>query len=486
SKTMLSSKSKKLSPGSRAATPNASQTESALAKNSPTSLLEKARNKLLLTSVTDQDRSVYNAIAAVHLGSIGAFIPQNNRDSAALASTIVESNDESALPTTNQQHLVAPNFLKIEKKVFPALPLSIHQSWPNIFSQNVASPAFSSSFPPPGVRFENTAQLAQCGNLLRKCHSSFSTASSTSDGPFGPTQQALIEPYAQNEDEANRVRWLIRRVVEEFAADNLKTTTVLSEVLLLAPSLDQECYRKLLNCVIAQFETARLLDVDLLQGVVYLVESASSDYLELDDLVHILVVLRTRLQETHQQSTKHPYYLIWALSRLLDVMVEGKVKDLRRVADQEPLSALFIQLKDSQDPYLKHQATYAFQGLLHIPNDETRRQFALRHAGNITMGLLGVASVGKLNLGQLKDGADHLYEAAGEAHEVSTKIVDGVRSLLEGGQGIWASVRGGIFSGGRQLWYSALREAEEYIRTGRLQDFNRFVFEAPCRAHTEF
>ncbi|KAF9110668.1 hypothetical protein BGW39_004628, partial [Mortierella sp. 14UC] len=196
----------------------------------------------------------------------------------------------------------------------------------------------------------------------------------TPDEPLDPAQQASIEPYARNEDEANRVRSLIQGVVEEFAADNLKTTAVLSEVLLLAPCLDQEHYRKLLNCVIAEFEMETLLDPALLQGLVQLVESASPDYLEPDDLVRILVVLRTPLQDTHQQSTKHPYYLTWALSRLLDVMVEGKVKDLRRVVDQEPLSALFSQLKNSEDPYLKHQATYAFQGLLHVPNDETRRQ----------------------------------------------------------------------------------------------------------------
>ncbi|KAG0378912.1 hypothetical protein BGX24_002406 [Mortierella sp. AD032] len=483
---MFSFKAKKSTPGSRAPTPNAAQPELVHSKNSSTSLLEKVRKKRLLASITDQDRSVLNAVASVHLGSIDAFVPQDNQGSAALAFTIVESNDKSVLPMRNQPQPVAPRSLKIEKKVLPALPSSTQQPWSNIFSQNVAPPTLSTSFPPPGVRFENTAQLAYCGNLLRKSLSPFSGAACTSDEPLDPIQRALIEPYAQSEDEANQVRWLIQRVVEEFAADSLKTTAVLSEVLLLASSLDQECYRKLLNCVITQFETAILVDIDLLLGVVYLVESASSDYLEPDDLVRILTVLRIRLQETHSQSTKHPYYLTLALSRLLDVMVDGKVKDLQRVVEQEPLSALFNQLKDSTDPYLKHQAIYAFQGLLHVPNDETRRQFMLRHAGNITMGLLGVASVCKLDLGQLKDGADHLYKAAGDAHEVGTKIVGGMRTLFESGQGIWASVRGGIFSGGRHLWYSTLREAEEHIRYGRLQNFNRLVLEAPCHAHIEF
>lgn len=356
----------------------------------------------------------------------------------------------------------------------------------SVFPRNTAPPALSTTLPPPGSRFENIAQLAYCGNLLRKCLSPSLVSASSFGESLDSTQRALIDPYAQNEDEVNRIRWLIQRAVEEFAADSLKTAAILSEVLLLASSLDQEYYRKLLNCMIAKFETTVLLDIDLLQGVVYLVESTSSDYLNPDDLVRILAVLRARLQGTHLQASKHPYYLTCALSRLLDVMAEGKVQDLRRVVDQEPLSALFSQLKDSTDPYLKHQVTYAFQALMHVPNDETRRQFVLRHAGNITMGLLGVASVCKLDLGQVKDGVDQLYKVAGHAHEVTTKVVGGAQSLLESGQGIWASVKGGIFSGGRQLWYSALREAEEHIRNGRLRDFNRIAFEAPCREHIEF
>ncbi|KAF9910640.1 hypothetical protein EC991_005946 [Linnemannia zychae] len=129
-------------------------------------------------------------------------------------------------------------------------------------------------------------------------------------------------------------------------------------------------YRKLLNCVITEVETASLLDLTLVQGLVQLVESASSDYLEPDAFFRILIVLSTRLQSTRKQPTKHQYYLIWALSRMLDVMVEGKVKDLQRV-DQEPLLALFNQMKASEDPFLKHQATYAFQGLMHVLNNET-------------------------------------------------------------------------------------------------------------------
>ncbi|KAG0362164.1 hypothetical protein BGX24_005186 [Mortierella sp. AD032] len=287
-------------------------------------------------------------------------------------------------------------------------------------------------------------------------------------------------------EEQQKLRELNIRVVEEFVTVGLKNSEKIAEVILLGPFLGQEYYRKLLNCFIGEFEAAKLLDTDLLQGLVRLVQCAGPVYLQPDDIVRILVVLRTRLQDTHQQTTKHTYYLTLALSRVLDVMVEGKVQDLSRVVDHEPLSALLGQLMESSDLYLKHQASYAHQGLLHVPNDETRRQFVLRHAGNIAMGLLGVASVCKLDLSGLSEGAEKLQDATASVLKLGTKVVGGAQSLYESSQGIAASVRGGIFSGGRLLWYTALCEAREHIQNGRLSDFNHLIFEAPCSGDLEF
>lgn len=100
------------------------------------------------------------------------------------------------------------------------------------------------------------------------------------------------------------------------------------------------------------------------------------------------------------------------------------------------------------------------------------------------MSLLGVASVCKLGLGEFKKGVDHLYKVSADAHEVATKTVGGVQSLLRSGHGLVASIERNIFSG--QLWYTALREAEEHVRNGRLVDFKSLVFETPCRRDFDF
>ncbi|KAG0308429.1 hypothetical protein BGZ97_013381, partial [Linnemannia gamsii] len=431
--------------------------------------LEEAAKKLLRSTVNSESRTVPNALATIQFGTIEMLVPRD-----------YEGDDTSTTPvaTTAISNTAVNNALFNPLSYYPQPCLSA-------FSKNVDPPSFSVALPLPGARLETTAQLSYCNNLLRT-HLSPSLVAAGIPEILDPSQKASVDAILQDKEEQDHIRELTIRVIEEFIADGFKTSDKISEVILLGPSLDQEYHRKLLNCFIAEFETATLLDIDLLQGLVQLAECAGSDYLQPDDLVRILAVLRTRLQDTHRQTAKHHCHLIQALSRLLDVMVEGKVQDLRRVVHHEPLSALLGQLIESPDPYLKHQAAYALQALLHIPNDETRRQYALRQAGNIAMGLLGVASVCKLDLGEFKNGVDHLYKAAGDAHEVGTKIIGGVQALMASGQDIATSVKGGILSGGRQLWYAALHEAQEHIRNGRLADFSRLVFEAPCHYNVEF
>ncbi|KAF9427947.1 hypothetical protein BGZ94_003777 [Podila epigama] len=422
-------------------------------------LKRTAIRKLFQSPVAKEERTLSNALAAIQFGTIEMSVPQDDQS----LTTSVSTGPCTVLPPAS--HTL--------------------QNWPRIFPKNIAAPLLPSTLPPLGTRLETTVQLAHCNNLLHT-HLSPSLAAISFSTSLDPSQQSIVNAIHQDPEEQQRIRDLTIGVIEEFIANSLQTSEEIAEVILLGSSLNQEYYRKLLSCFIAKFETSRILDADLLQGLVQLIQSASPDYLQPDDLVRILCVLRIRLQDTHQQTAKHSYYLILALSRLLDVMVEGKVQDLRRVIDHEPLLELLGQLTRSPDPYLKHQATYAFQGLLHIPNDETRRQYMVRQAERITMGLLGVASVCKLDLGQLKNGVDHLYKAAGDAHEVGTKIVNGAQSLLGSGEDIIASVKGSIFSGGKGLWYAALREAQEHVRNGRLANFNRFVFEAPCHRDVEF
>ncbi|KAG0255292.1 hypothetical protein BGZ95_005800, partial [Linnemannia exigua] len=473
------------------ASPSGTQLRTTPVKESPFNQLERASKKVLCSKVKSKDRTVHNALAAVLYGSMEILLSRGYQDDSNNVHTGFINKDQPTLS------LVAPELSPVPSAAEPAVNPTVSepdaalsnsvsgasQTWLHIFPENIGPIVPLVQLPPPGVRLENTAQLAYCNHLLRSHNSLSSTATSVIS--LDLLQKTSVDAILQDKEEQNRILELTIGVIEVFAAESFKTSEMIAEVIPLGPFLDQEHHRKLLSCLIAEFEGASLLNIDLLQGMVELVQCAESNYLVPGDFVRILIVLRSRLHDPHRQPKKHSYYLALALTRILDVMVEGKVQDLNRIVDHEPLSALLGQLANSPDQYLKHQAAYALQALLHIPNDETRRQFMLRQAGMITMGLLGVASVCKLNLGEFK-GVDHHYKATSDAHEVATKAIEGVQSLLESGQDIATNIKGGILSGGRQLWYSALREAKEHTRNGRLADFNRLVFEAPCCHDVEF
>ncbi|KAK3838754.1 MAG: hypothetical protein JOS17DRAFT_713209 [Linnemannia elongata] len=396
------------------------------------------------------------------------------------------SKPQPLAPKVEDQTSKPPGSDELETKIMPSMPASASKVVSLYFSENIAAPLLPFALPPSGLsHLETITQLAYCNNLLRANGTSPSCLANIK-ASLTASQQALVDAILQDEEDQNRVRWLTTGVVEEFASDALKTSAKISEVLLLGLYLDQEYHRKLLNVFIVELKNATLLDVDVLQGLVQLVQCAASDYLLPDDFVRILEIFRTQLQDIHKQTTKHPYHLTLALAGLLDAMVEGKVKDLSRVVDQEPLAALLGGLSSSSDPYLKHQAAYALQGLLHVPNDETRRQLVLRHAGNIAMGLLGVASVCNLDVGGFADGLGQLKDAVKSAFEVGTQVAGGTQAVFESGQGFLDSLKGGAQSGGKKLWYPALREAQEHVRNGRLADFNRLVLGAPCRRDVEF
>ncbi|KAG0300953.1 WD repeat-containing protein 38 [Linnemannia gamsii] len=372
-------------------------------------------------------------------------------------------------------------------KVFLAVPGVSEQSWLSIFPHNITAPSLSTTLPVPGGYLESISQLAYYSSLLRKCLSVSSVAEGVNEY-LGLLQQdsSSGSTTLHDEQELSRVRLLSNRVIETFLASDTTSSATIAEVVILGPSLNQEYYRKLLNSLIAKFENATRLDIDLLQGLVQLVQCAELDYLLPLDFVRILATLRVHLQDIHQQSVCHTYYLILALSTLFDVMAEGKVRDPRHAMDRETLLALLEGLSKSSDLYLKYQAAYALQGLLHIPSDEACRQFVLRHAGNVAMGLLGVASVCQLDVNGVSVRAERIWNASVDALDVGSNEIGDSQVILDSSEEHSASTKGGVLSGGRLVWYTALREAQEHIQNGRLADFARLVFEAPCHQNVEF
>ncbi|KAG9066992.1 hypothetical protein KI688_012904 [Linnemannia hyalina] len=367
-----------------------------------------------------------------------------------------------------------------------------------IFPENITKPAVKTALPGLQDRIERTDQLLYCNILLRQDSvASWSPVASeeivTGDLANAP-QELTLDKAEQNwltevkgdPIGQDRMQWFVTKMVEAFITDATKDSTKVAEVVALGPVLQREPYRKLLSSFIADFDDSRILNVNLLQGLVQLVQSASPGFLVSDDLVKVFSLLRTHLEGTHQHSSEHLCHLTSAVSRILDVMADHKIQDLDRIMEHEPLSAVLSGLRDSSDPYLMYQACYAFQALQYVPDYETVLQVVLRHSTGMVDGLVKVTCVMKLDLGSVLEGLEKLQEIAVGAIGIAATVYGGVGSLRESGREVLESLKEGLGSSQKRPWYPAIRVAYAFVQAGQLKDLKQLIYEAPCRQDALF
>ncbi|KAH7034386.1 hypothetical protein BKA57DRAFT_540383 [Linnemannia elongata] len=365
-----------------------------------------------------------------------------------------------------------------------------------IFAKDVPKHATMTELPQLQQRIEMTQQLVYCNALLlRDAFSSPKSGTGEAAEHSGPlvlqepaldkTELDWLETTKKDPLEADRLRWLATRMVEQFIADANKDSTKVAEIVTLGPVLEKEPYRKLLAIFIKMFDDARILDVDILQGLVQLVQDASPSYLLSDDLLKILKIFRERLEGTHRQPAQNSYYLTLAVSRILDVMADHKVQDLDRVLEHEPLLDVLSGLKGNSDPYLLYQTCYAFQALLYVPNDKTVLGAVFKHTTGVADSLAMVTAVFKLDVESALEGLGNLQEALSSVKSLAGTVYDGVSSLKESGQGVLESLRVGLGIGQKQPWYPAVKVAYAFAQAGQLKDLKQLIFEVPCR-HDHF
>ncbi|KAG9062248.1 WD repeats region domain-containing protein [Linnemannia hyalina] len=350
----------------------------------------------------------------------------------------------------------------------------------DIFPSNVPMPSLITDLPESGSRIDKTTQLAYCYSLLNRAHllSSSSSVSDNDDGvpdqPLDAKEREWIQKVGSVEQE--HLRQLIQKLVVDFSEDTIKEYDAVSEVVLLGPVLDQETYRALLSCFISKLEQTTLLDLSLLQGLIQVLQCASTGYVVDDDLVRIATVLSKRLGGTHRDTNDHVSYLTWVLGRVLDVMVAGKVKDLNRDRDHRPMLQLLDGLKGSDNAYVKYQAGYSYQALQYAPDDETPLQTAWRYAQVAAAGASAVSSVFKLDPVGLLEGLQKIGEGA----------VEGTKAIREGAGIVVRASEKRFEYMEKRSWYLALKGTALFIQQGRLSDFNQIVSQAPCRYNVNF
>ncbi|KAG0276430.1 hypothetical protein BGZ96_003281 [Linnemannia gamsii] len=261
---------------------------------------------------------------------------------------------------------------------------------------------------------------------------------------------------------------------------------MIKEIVFVGSVLDRELYRSLLNCFISKFEETTAMDVTLLQGLVQLVECASAGCLVDDDLVRIATVLSKKLSITHIGISDHSLHLTMSLARVLDVMVAGKVKDLKRDRDHQPMLQLLEGLKDSEDAVQRYEVVYAYQALQYAPDDETPLQVLWRFA-NLAAAAAGAASsVIKLDPEGLLKGIKSLQKIGTVVVEAVNTGMEVVEALRIGAGGVVRASETKFDFMKKHSWYLALQGTALFIRQGRLFDFNQVVSQASCRHDANF
>ena len=351
----------------------------------------------------------------------------------------------------------------------------------DIFPINVRQ--FTNTFDPPepDSRLNDTIQLACCLELLQ---------SYQPDDVLDPTAREWLMLTTDEQDERERLEVLSTNVIRAFKRDEFKDAKAVTEVMYLAPVLDNDDFRHLLMEFYSGIDQSGLLDIHQLEGIARLLQGANSGYLDSDDLVKVLSLLSTRLRDTHQQSTNHLYQLTVAVSHVLDAMADADVKDVDREKIHEPLSLYLDGLKASSDPYLVYQAAYAYQALLCVPDDESFWKATLRRTGKVIQGVSGLVSAVKgLDLNGFVEGLKDIQQGMAGASEVYQFVKDaygGVTSLAQDGQGFFNCLKEGLSFNRKCAWYTALRGADALIRDGQLADFRKLVCQAPCRRDAAF
>ncbi|KAF9945851.1 hypothetical protein BGZ72_000918 [Mortierella alpina] len=352
---------------------------------------------------------------------------------------------------------------------------------PTIFTKDCPPPVVQFTLPGPDERLTSTRQLALCLALLQETALPLHSLDAST--------RAWLTAIEKNQDEKERLRTLAIDMIRALVRDEVKDIKAINEVVCLAPVLDRVDLRAVLSLLVKMISDSPLLNVQALEGLAHMIQAAPG-YIEADDLVKILNLLSTRLQETFQQSPQHINRLTRTVSRVLDAMADCNIQGLDRAMLHEPLLIYLSLLKSNKDPYIVYQAACAFQALLCVPDDEEPWQAALRRSGTVIKGVGGLASAIKgLNVAEFINGLSTIqegFQGAGQIFGFTVDVYNGVTSLKESGQGLLESLKNGLSFSRKRTWYATLRGADTLIQNGELTKFKTLVCQTPCRHDLAF
>ena len=184
-----------------------------------------------------------------------------------------------------------------------------------------------------------------------------------------------------------------------------------------------------------------------------------------------------------EAESKAQYQLIRAVSAVLDVMNEVKTTGLDREQLHEPLLKKLSTLSKHKDLHLSQAASYAYQALLGIPDNEGPWASLWRHAYNVTNGGAKVAgAVFTMDPSKLLEGLEMLQNVPDlicSMIDVSKKAAD----FLSASRSTAEALK---FSHKQKNWYVALRFTALLIHVNGFGYLKDFVSRVPCLEEKAF
>ncbi|KAG0044723.1 hypothetical protein BGZ83_009996 [Gryganskiella cystojenkinii] len=355
----------------------------------------------------------------------------------------------------------------------------------SIFPDDIRPPDLPWTFPEPDSRVADTPQLVSCLSLLNQGSEGFT------EDALEPATRKWLQETEKNEEEKTRLKTLATDLIRAFTRDEIKDKKAIAEVLCLASVLSEDDFRFLLGQFVQTIEGSRILDIGALNGLAQLMQSVSSpSHLHAQDLIDILSLISARLQDTHKQSPDHIFELTVSVSSVLDAMTDTKVSGLNREKLHAPLLAFLGGLQGSNDLHLRYYASYAFQALLCVPDNESLWQATVRRTTKVVKGISGLVSAVKgLDLSGFLDGLQNIQqglEGVEQVFKLAKTTYEGVSAVYEGEQDLISALKEGLTFNRKRAWYSALRGADTLIDGGELAKFKILVCEAVCRRELAF
>ncbi|KAG0049623.1 ribonuclease T2-like [Gryganskiella cystojenkinii] len=339
-------------------------------------------------------------------------------------------------------------------------------------------------FPELDGRVANTPQLVSCLALLKE------EPNAIPDSALEPVPRAWRKKISQNPSERERLEVLATDLIRAFTQDEFKDRKVIAEVICLVPVLEVDDSRFLLGQFLDNIKNSSILSIGALRGLAHVLRAVAPDHLFSQDLIEVLGPMSTKLQNAHSESPEYIFELTVAVSSVLDAMTDAKVTGIKRVEMHEPLLVFLASLRNSDDPHLKFHASYAFQALLCVPNDESPWEATVRRTTKVVKGISGLVSAVKgLDLNAFMTGLQNVqegFDGIQQLFELGKTAYEGVSAVYESEQDFVAGLKEGLTFNRTRAWYRALRGADTLLEGGELTKFKDLVCGAVCRCEVEF